>query len=265
MLFRSGVVRVRERLEPGAPVVEVEVATFRADLGYSDGRRPDAVRFTDAQADVARRDFTLNGLLLDPLDCDAAGARILDYVGGLADLDAGVLRAIGDPAQRFGEDALRLLRAARFAARFGLRIEASTAAAIRRLASTLRRVSVERIALETMAMLTAPTAASALQLWAELELAPVLCPPLAASDPELTAMAAAFQALDGQIAPATIEGGFEVDVQVSWPLALATLAWPVRHQLSADDLALSWKLSRADAQVLQQTVRTAEEIGRAHV
>src|SRR5207248_6318627 len=91
----------------------VEVATFRADIGYSDGRHPDAVRFSQtAEEDVQRRDFTINGLLLDPITNE-----VLDYVGGRADLDAKLIRTIGAPGQRFTEDKLRMLRAVRFAAR----------------------------------------------------------------------------------------------------------------------------------------------------
>lgn len=255
-----GVVRVRERWEAGAAVHEIEVATFRADEGYSDGRRPDAVRFTNARADVARRDFTLNGLLLDPLDCDDTGARVLDYVGGIADLEAGLLRAIGEPALRFGEDALRLLRAPRFAARFGLRVEGATAAAIRQLAPTLARVSRERIAAETCAMLTAPTAATALHLWAELGLDAVLWPALVAVDPGLRAAADSFQRLDAQPHPAERDGGFAVAKDVSWPLALAVLAWPVRNALDAEALARDWKLSRADGHALSRIWRMAEQL-----
>ena len=104
----------------------VEVATFRSDLGYSDGRRPDEVRFSqDPREDVARRDFTINGMLLDPV----SGA-LLDFVGGRKDLDAGIIRTIGDPERRFAEDKLRLLRAVRFAARLSFRIDPATLAAV---------------------------------------------------------------------------------------------------------------------------------------
>ena len=106
----------------------VEVATFRSDLGYSDGRRPDEVRFSqDPREDVARRDFTINGMMLDPVS-----GEVLDFVGGRKDLEAGIIRAIGDPERRFAEDKLRMLRAVRFAARFEYEIEAETLAAIQR-------------------------------------------------------------------------------------------------------------------------------------
>ena len=105
--------------------VQVEVATFRSDIGYSDGRHPDRVVYSDSpQEDVRRRDFTINGLLMDP-----ATREVLDFVGGRADLRAGIVRAIGDPRLRFAEDKLRMMRAVRFAARFGFEIEPDTLAA----------------------------------------------------------------------------------------------------------------------------------------
>ena len=128
----------------------VEVATFRSDLGYSDGRHPDHVRFSDdPREDVARRDFTINGMMLDPATGD-----VLDFVGGLEDLRAGIIRAIGDPAQRFAEDKLRMLRAVRFAARFEYAIEAETLAAIQLVAHDIQIVSRERVRDELSKMLT---------------------------------------------------------------------------------------------------------------
>jgi len=128
----------------------VEVATFRSDLGYSDGRRPDEVRFSqDPREDVARRDFTINGMMLDPVS-----GEVLDFVGGQRDLNAGIIRAIGDPACRFAEDKLRMLRAVRFAARFDYTIEAETLAAIQRLAPEIQVVSRERVRDELTRMLT---------------------------------------------------------------------------------------------------------------
>jgi len=128
----------------------VEVATFRSDLGYSDGRRPDEVRFTqNPREDVARRDFTINGMLLDP-----TSAEVLDFVGGRKDLEAGIIRTIGDPERRFAEDKLRMLRAVRFAARFGYAIEAETMAAMERRACEIEMVSCERVRDELTRMLT---------------------------------------------------------------------------------------------------------------
>lgn len=132
----------------------VEVATFRSDLGYSDGRRPDEVRFSqDAREDVLRRDFTINGMLLDPFVGGTSG-EVLDFVGGREDLEAGIIRTIGDPERRFAEDKLRMLRAVRFAARFEYAIEAETLAAIQHLARDIQVVSRERVRDELTKMLT---------------------------------------------------------------------------------------------------------------
>src|SRR5271156_6121842 len=129
--------------------IATEVATFRHDGAYSDGRRPDAVRFsTDPREDVLRRDFTINGMLFDPVLLEETGdaaAATLDYVGGREDLAAKILRAIGDPALRFAEDKLRMLRGVRFAARLGLEIEPRTMTAIRAAAAEIGQVSSERI------------------------------------------------------------------------------------------------------------------------
>lgn len=128
----------------------VEVATFRSDIGYSDGRHPDEVRFSqDPREDVARRDFTINGMLLDPVS-----GEVLDFVGGRKDLEAGIIRAIGEPERRFQEDKLRMLRAVRFAARFGYTIEPATLAAITKLAGQIQVVSRERVRDEFTRMLT---------------------------------------------------------------------------------------------------------------
>ena len=128
----------------------VEVATFRSDIGYSDGRHPDEVRFSkDPSEDVVRRDFTINGLLLDPLKDE-----VLDFVGGRADIAAGIVRTIGSAERRFAEDKLRMPRAVRFAARFGYTIEPVTLAAIQKLAPEIRQVSRERVRDELTKMLT---------------------------------------------------------------------------------------------------------------
>ena len=147
----------------------IEVATFRADGAYSDGRHPDEVRFAGPDEDARRRDFTVNGLFFDPL-----ADRVIDFVGGVADLNHRILRAIGDPQQRFAEDYLRLLRAARFAARFGLTIGEPTTDAIRANADRLPRIAPERIADELRAMLTSPSRNAAIRLLDKLRLTPVL-------------------------------------------------------------------------------------------
>jgi poly(A) polymerase len=169
-----GVVLVAPEKENAGFVTEV--ATFRSDLAYSDGRHPDGVRYTKTAAeDVERRDFTINGLLLDPLrggslldesgrDPKSLRNTVLDYVGGLADLDAGIVRAIGRPELRFEEDHLRMLRAVRFAARFRFELEPTTLRAIRSLASRIHAVSRERVRDELTKMLTEGHARRAFEL-----------------------------------------------------------------------------------------------------
>ena len=154
----------------------VEVATFRSDIGYSDGRHPDQVRFSkDPRQDVQRRDFTINGLLLDPLKNE-----VLDFVGGRKDLDAGIIRAIGEPELRFAEDKLRMLRAVRFAARFGYSIEPQTSAAIQKLAPQIHQVSRERVRDELTKMVTEGQARRAFLLLDETGLLHELLPEIEA-------------------------------------------------------------------------------------
>jgi putative nucleotidyltransferase with HDIG domain len=211
----------------GDGYVTTEVATFRSDGAYSDGRHPDAVRYTrSAEEDVRRRDFAINGLLLDPERLTAAGIEaahpsdknkyvarmghsvdpqeagpstslrsaqddksifnpeklrelVIDYVGGLADLDAGVVRAIGNPEERFEEDHLRMLRGVRFAARFGFRIEAGTKAAMQRMAGRISGVSRERVRDELTKMLTEGHARRAFELLDETGLLKEVLPEVA--------------------------------------------------------------------------------------
>lgn len=145
-----GVVLVHLSSEP------VEVATFRIEWGYEDGRRPSHVEFSDAEHDAQRRDFTINGLFEDPFG-DSGEGEVIDYVEGRRDLlEHRVVRAIGDPKQRFAEDYLRMLRAPRFAAALGFDIDDATAAAIRAHAGKLGRISRERIGHEVLRMLTGP-------------------------------------------------------------------------------------------------------------
>jgi poly(A) polymerase len=136
-------------------VAQIEVATFRSDISYSDGRHPDQVRFSKSpREDVERRDFTINGMLLDPFIDGPIAKQVLDYVGGQEDLQAGIIRTIGDPELRFAEDKLRMLRAVRFAARFGFVIEPATMGAIQKLAPGIHQVSRERVRDELTRMLT---------------------------------------------------------------------------------------------------------------
>lgn len=152
----------------------IEVATFRTDGTYSDARRPDSVVFSNAEEDAKRRDFTINGMFLDPL-----ADRVIDHVGGREDLQAKVLRAIGDPYARFGEDRLRILRGVRVAARFELTIEPHTSQAMEERAATLAEgVSAERIAEELRKILTGRNRSRAMRLFMDLGLAAVVMPEL---------------------------------------------------------------------------------------
>ena len=155
---------------------EYQVATFRAEGDYADGRRPGSVRFTDAREDALRRDFTINGLFYDPL-----ADELHDWVGGQADLEARRIRTIGDPAERFGEDRLRLLRAVRFAVQLGFEIEPATFAVVQQHAAAIREVSAERIRDELLKLFRLPHAAHGLDLLHESRLLPEVLPELAAT------------------------------------------------------------------------------------
>jgi poly(A) polymerase len=155
---------------------KVEAATFRSDVGYSDGRHPDRVVYsTTAKEDVQRRDFTINGLLMRH-----DTGEVLDFVGGLEDLKAGILRAIGEPSQRFAEDKLRMLRAVRFAARFRFTIEPSTLAAIRRHAAEISEVSAERVRDELTKLLTENAARRGFELLEDAGLLQQVLPEISA-------------------------------------------------------------------------------------
>jgi len=189
---------------------QVEVATFRVDAAYTDGRHPAGVTFCSAREDASRRDFTINGLFLDPLSGD-----VHDFVGGRVDLDAGIVRAIGVPAQRFAEDHLRMLRAIRFTAFFGFVLEADTRAAIERMAHLVVGVSPERIAMELRGMAERAGRRQAFELLEEIGLArevlPDLSPGPAANAPSREDWAVA----------ARIVGALD---EPDLPLALAALA-----------------------------------------
>jgi len=185
---------------PKPNYTKTEVATFRSDGAYSDGRHPDAVRYTQSpEEDVRRRDFTINGLLLDPLkgtgfspyinkanedgalapEGTVLRAAVIDHVHGLADLQSGLIRAIGNPTHRFEEDHLRMLRAVRFAARFNFTIEPATLAAIQKLAPKTAAVSRERVRDELTRMLTEGHARRAFELLDETRLLPQVLPEIA--------------------------------------------------------------------------------------
>jgi putative nucleotidyltransferase with HDIG domain len=156
--------------------VKAEVATFRSDVGYSDGRHPDRVEYASSpEEDVKRRDFTINGLVMRH-----DTGEILDFVDGQADLRAGIIRAIGEPDRRFAEDKLRMLRAVRFAARFGYEIEPKTFAAIRRHAREISQVSAERIREELTKLLTEGAARTGFELLDSSWLLSIVLPEISA-------------------------------------------------------------------------------------
>lgn len=164
--------------------VNFEVATFRQDGPYADGRRPTSIRFSDARSDALRRDFTINAMFEDPVN-----GEIIDYVDGRADLAAGVIRAVGDPRARFAEDRLRMIRAVRFATRFGFSVDPPTLAAIRAEPDRLAVVSAERIGEEVVRILTEGSAKAGFELLDETGLLAVVLP-------EITAMKGCEQSPD---------------------------------------------------------------------
>lgn len=194
---------------------QYDVATFRRDVGIADGRHPAAVEPSTLEEDVQRRDFTINGLVEEP-----EGGRVIDLVGGLADLRAGLLRAIGDPELRFREDALRLLRGVRFAARFGFRIEEATFAAMRAQAGRLALVSGERVRDELSKMLVHPSRRRAVELLDESGLLTIILP-------ELPPMRGCEQPPDfhpeGDVWVHTLLALEKLPARPSWELALGML------------------------------------------
>jgi poly(A) polymerase len=203
------------------PELHVQVATFRSDGAYLDGRHPDGVQFSSPEQDAQRRDFTINGLFFDPLQ-----GKLIDYVGGQADLEARVLRAIGDPAQRFAEDKLRMMRGVRLAARFELTIELATLESMRSMADQVTVVSAERIADELKKMLALPRRVRAMKLFMELELADTVIPELAElrgwpDDPAGEYGSASWEHV--------LRALGHLEEPVTFPLAFACLLHPLQH------------------------------------
>ncbi len=225
----------------------IEVATFRSDGKYSDGRRPDDVTFGTAEEDALRRDFTINGLFFDPL-----AERILDFVGGQDDVNRGIVRAIGDARHRFSEDKLRMLRAVRFAATLDFQLEPRTEATIREKAAGIGIVSAERIAAEVARMLIDSRRVRAVRLLAETGLLtqPAVLPELAAlieDEVRFSQVLSQLAALDNPALPeclAILLGSVECDAagvgQLSRRLRLSndireTLAWILEHRKTLEN------------------------------
>lgn len=218
------------------PAGQIEVATFRQDLGYSDGRRPDQVAFSTAAEDARRRDFTINGLFFDPLTDE-----VQDFVGGRADLEARVIRAIGEPLERFTEDKLRLLRAVRFAAKFDFHLEERTRSAIEQMASEVTVVSPERIAAEMRLMLMNARRAIAVRMLDEVGLLRVLFAPWPDARSSLVPT---LKNAEGQRALAVLERLNEP----TFALALAALLAEFVNGDVARNLCRQWKLSNRDGE-----------------
>lgn len=232
-----GVITVLGPKEAG----QIEVATFRTEGGYQDGRHPGHVEFTSAEEDASRRDFTINGLFFDPID-----ERVIDHVGGQHDLEAGIVRAIGVADERFAEDRLRMLRAVRFAAALRFEIDPATADAIRRHAAAISDVSPERIGAEVKRMLTETDPPRALRLLEETELLPHVLPPLADQDEALERAIQRLGSLPAPEAPVALAAALAGAVEPSVAAAIGRslrwtnkeidlAAWLVEHHGGLDD------------------------------
>jgi poly(A) polymerase len=234
---------------------DVEVATFRTEGPYLDGRRPERVIFSTPEEDAQRRDFTINGLFFDPL-----AGQLFDYVGGREDLQRRVLRAIGDPRERFTEDKLRILRAVRISARFGCELETRTAEAVREMAPEILVVSQERIAQELQKILAHPSRRMALERAVTLGVLPVILP-------ELTRFVANVKSGSGL--PRDVANwlrGLESLPSPDFELALAVLLRPVGEGRTQSELrkvaeAVCRRLKLSNSQI-EQTGWLLEHEGR---
>lgn len=206
---------------------QVEVTTFRRDASYTDGRHPDAVEFTSPEEDASRRDFTINGLFFDPVE-----NRVIDFVGGQADLKLGLIRAIGRAEERFAEDKLRMLRAVRFAATFQFAIEESTLDAIRRMADQIGVVSPERIAMEMRRMLVDRHRSHAVRLLVQSGLTPVVLPEITPGERLERALAVMERLADPD-----------------FPLALAALLAETGGATAAAEVGRRWRLSNKEIEL----------------
>jgi tRNA nucleotidyltransferase/poly(A) polymerase len=233
---------------------QIEVATFRSDAAYSDGRHPDSVSFTDAEHDAQRRDFTINGLFFDPV-----AQEVVDYVGGQEDIRRRVIRAIGDPRLRFGEDKLRMLRAVRFAAAFEFEIEPETMRAIQEMAGEVTSVSAERIGMEIRRILIDPRRARAVELLRDTGLLAHVLPEVAALSPdEFHETARVLAALKAPTLPLALAALLSTEYRVR--RTMRALAAP------SDSLPVGEPLGRAPqiAQTVGRRLRyTNKEIERA--
>jgi len=222
---------------------QIEVATFRRDLGYTDGRHPDAVAFSSAEEDARRRDFTINGLFFDPVE-----QRVIDYVDGQADIRRRVIRAIGSPRERFSEDKLRMLRAVRFAARLGFALEADTQAAIAAMAAGLDAVSPERIGQEMRKLLVAPHRVTGVRMLIETRLAEQVLPEILPSKQQSGLPAASRQCPGAGFLVEALTVLERLGQSPSFPLALAAVLLPFGHEADViARLTSRWRLTNDES------------------
>lgn len=236
-----GVIEVLGPNSDGGEPLKIQIATFRSDGEYTDGRRPDAVRWASAKEDALRRDFTINGMFFDPLT-----QTLIDHVGGQDDLGAKVLRAIGDPHARFTEDKLRMLRAVRFAARFDLTIDGATREAILQRAGEIVAVSAERIAEELRRILTHPTRYRGLNYLLDLGLFAAILEEI----PDDPRHSTSIDALMGYLQDVT----WPTARGMTFPLAFAALVHPVGAKV-AEAATRRLKLSRDEGDRIVWLVR----------
>lgn len=223
------------------PGLQLDVVTFRQDKKYLDGRHPEAVEFSTPEADAQRRDFTINGLFYDPID-----EKVIDFVGGRDDMERCVVRAIGDPLERFNEDKLRLMRAVRFATRFDFTLDPPTRRAIEALAPEVTQVSAERIAAEMRFMLLDKSRRAAVELLGEVGLLAAILPELTAAR-EAGLLAATYKVLDSLEQP-------------SFSLALAALLHDAVSPEVSYEICRRWKLSNRDSQQVRWLVQNRDAL-----
>jgi poly(A) polymerase len=229
------------------PAGMIEVATFRRDAAYSDGRHPDSVTFSSAEEDASRRDFTINGLFYDPVE-----ERVIDFVDGQRDLADRRVRAIGCARDRFAEDKLRMLRAVRFTAAFDFTLDADARAAIAEMAPQIHAVSAERIAMEMQRLLTDSNRASGVRLLLETGLAAEVLPEIVPrNDAERAGLDSTLAVL------ARLPG------DVRFAVALAALLLPRVEAAGADAVCRRWRLSNKETDLVGWLVQNHTAIDQA--
>lgn len=235
---------------------QVEVATFRTDLGYSDGRRPDDVRFSSAEEDAQRRDFTINGMFYDPIH-----KKVLDYVGGQRDLKNRLVRSIGNPYKRFEEDKLRMLRAVRFSSTFAFDLEMQTQHAVREYASHIHVVSAERIAAEMRRMLTDDHRMIAVRMLRDLTLLHEILPEADSTVGHALRWSETYHSLERLPV-----GDFRVAMALLLKYACQYSLLngkPLKPIYPADEVCRRWKLTNDEAKIIQWLLRHEHTIRHA--